>query len=150
MNRNEMIIAINNIFDENMSLKSQNNVLETYYKESQMTKESSDKEIAKISLLDLKIIDYGKKQLVKDVLKSWGNEVEVWRDKESNEIVTTQYDEWLNKKIYESEIPDNMSKVEVMSAVHDCAIEIYEKEKIKSIKNFEEKELKNKEEKNED
>lgn len=143
MNRNDLIIAINNIFDENIDLKVKNEFLEMYKKEKESVK-CSVEEKTEINQLDLKMIEYGKKQLADKVLKSWGNEVIVNRDEETNKIKTTTYQNWLNKKIYDSEIPNDMSKTEVLNVIYDIALEKYEEEKKEAIKKFEEKELEKK------
>lgn len=145
MNRNDLIIAINNIFDENVDLKVRNEFLERYKKEKESVK-CSFEETKGVNQLDLKMIEYGKKQLADKVIKNWGNEVIVNRDEETNKIKTTAYQKWLDKKIYDSEIPNDMSKSEVINVIYDIAVEIYEKEKKEAIKKFEEKELADKKE----
>lgn len=144
MLRNDLIIAINNIFDENVNLKVRNEYLERYYEENEKPKTCCAKEKKEVCQLDLKIIEYGKKQLANKVIKDWGNEVTVSRDENTNDLITTPYEKWLDRKIYESEIPADMSKTEVKNIIYDYAIKLYEKEKIKSIKKFEEKELEEK------
>lgn len=140
MMRNDLIIAINNIFDENASLKVRNEYLEKYHKEGEKPKTCCVDERTEVSLIDLKVIAYGKEKLCDEVLKSWGD-VEVYRDKETKELKITSYEEWLDNKIYKDYIPDNMTKNEVMNIIYDNAIEIYEKQKMQAIKRFEEKEL---------
>jgi len=144
MMRNDLIIAINNVFDENVNLKVRNEYLERYYEENEKLKTCCAKDNKKISELDLKIIDYGKSQLADKVIKTWSNEVSVSRDEKTNDLITTPYDKWLDRKIYENEIPENMSKTEVKNIIYDYANQLYEKEKVKAIKYFEEKELEEK------
>lgn len=140
MMRNDLIIAINNIIDENVSLKVRNEYLEKYHKEHEKPKTRCVDKRTEVSLIDLKVIAYGKEKLCDEVLKSWNN-IEVHRDKETKELKITSYEEWLDKKIYKDYIPDNMTKNEVMNIIYDNAIKIYEEEKIQAIKRFEEKEL---------
>lgn len=142
--RNDLIIAINNIFDENVNLRVRNEYLERYYEENEKSKTCCAKENKKISELDLKTIDFGKKQLTDKVISTWRNEVNVSRDEKNNSLVITSYDEWLDEKICESEIPENMSKTEVKNIIYDYANQLYEKEKVKAIKYFEEEELEKK------
>lgn len=141
MFRNDLIVAINNVFDENVNLKVRNEYLEKYYEEQEQSKTCCAKSKTEINPLDLKVIDYGKRQLADKVIKDWGNEVAVSRDEKTNDLKTTPYDKWLDKKIYDSEIPDNMSKTEVKNVIYDYAIKRYENEKVQAIKRFEEKEL---------
>lgn len=139
--RNDLIISINNLFDENANLKARNEYLENYFKEHEkphkMTGYKSD-----INPIDLKIIKYGKQQLCEKVLKSWNSNVSVYRDENTKELIVTKYDKWLKDKIYRDYIPEDMSSEEVINAIYDYAMEMYEEEKVKAIKRFEEKELK--------
>lgn len=138
--RNDLIIAINNIFDENVNLKVRNEYLEKYHKEHEKSKTCYADKRTEVSPIDLKVIAYGKEKLCDKVLKSWGD-IEIHRDKETKKLKFTSYEEWLDSKIYKDYIPDNMTKNEVMNIIYDNAIEIYEKQKIQAIKNFEEEEL---------
>ena len=138
--RNDLIIAINNIFDENVNLKVRNEYLEKYHEEHEKPKTCCADKRTEVSPIDLKVIAYGKEKLCDEVLKGWNN-VEVHRDEETKELKTTSYEKWLDSKIYKDYIPDNMTRNEVMNIIYDNAIEIYEKEKIQAIQRFEEKEL---------
>ena len=140
MMRNDLIIAINNIIDENVSLKVRNEYLEKYHKEHEKPKTRCVDKRTEVSLIDLKVIAYGKEKLCDEVLRSW-SDMKVHRDKETNELKIISYEEWLDDKIYRNYIPNNMTMNEVMNIIYDNAIEIYEKEKIQAIKRFEEKEL---------
>lgn len=137
--RNDIITKINNLFDENTNLKVRNEYLENYKEEREHIGFCETKGI---TILDEKLIDLGKNALVEKTIKSWNIAVYVSKDEKTNEIKITSYDRWLEKKIQDSSIPNNMSKEEVMNAIYDYDIarKIYEEEKVKAIKNFEEKE----------
>ncbi len=141
--RNDLIVAINNIFDENVNLKVRNEYLEKYYEEHERPKTCCADKKTEVSSIDLKVIAYGKEKLCDEVLRGWNN-VEVQRDEETNELKTTSYEKWLDSKIYKDYIPADMTRNEVMNIIYDVAIEIYEKEKVQAIKRFEEKELEKK------
>lgn len=141
--RNEIINKINDLFDENVNLKVRNAYLEA--KENERNEACSCERQEKTKL-DFKIIEYGRKHLAKEVLKSWGTDVSVYRDDETNDIKITIFDRWYENKINKSYVPENMSMEEVKELIYPYALEEYEKEKAEAIRKFEEKELKNKEE----
>lgn len=141
--RNEIIIKINDLFDENIDLKVRNAYLEAKEKERN---EACSCERQEKSKLDFKIIEYGRKHLSEQVLKNWGNDVSVHRDDETNDIKITSFNRWYENKINKSYVPENMSMEEVKELIYPYALEKYEEEKAEAIKKFEEKELKNKEE----
>lgn len=142
MTRNDIIAAINDMFDENAELKTKNKYLEKICDEHQKTK--SEKE-GKINPLDLKIIEYGKGKLMEELFNKWSNDVNVRREEGSNELIITPYEEWLYKKIRYQRLPHNMSIEDVKLALYDCGIETYALEKEKAINNFKEKESEKKE-----
>lgn len=142
MTRNDIIAAINDMFDENAELKTKNKYLEKICDEHQKTK--SEKE-GKINPLDLKILEYGKGKLMEELFNKWSNDVNVRRAEGSNELIITPYEEWLYKKIRYQRMPHNMSIEDVKLALYDCGIETYALEKEKAINNFKEKESEKKE-----
>lgn len=141
--RNEIINKINDLFDENVDLKIRNSFLES--KEEQRNKVVDEADSRKTNI-DKKIIEYGKRVLAKEILSTWGNEVRVYRDDDSKEIIVTNFDKWFDERIINSNIPNNMSRAEVKELIYPYAVEQYEKEKAESMKRFEEKELKESEE----
>lgn len=141
--RNEIINKINDLFDENVNLKVRNAYLEA--KENERNEACSCERQEK-SKLNFKIIEYGRKHLTNEVLKSWGNEVSVHRDNETNDLKITSFNRWYENKINKSYVPENMSIEEVKELIYPYALEKYEEEKAEAVKKFEEKELKNKEE----
>ena len=70
MNRNDLIIAINNLFDENTNLKARNEYLEIQLEDKSKTKKCVEDKSEQISDLLQKIIDYGKNKLFDEVIKS--------------------------------------------------------------------------------
>lgn len=142
MTRNDIITAINDMFDENAELKTTNKYLEKICDEHQKTK--SEKE-EKINPIDLKILEYGKEKLIEELFITWRNDVDVRRAEDSNELIITPYEEWLYKKIRYQRLPHNMSIEDVKLALYDCGIETYSSEKEKAINKFKEKEAEKKE-----
>ena len=74
------------------------------------------------------------------MFNKWSNDVDVRRKQDSNELIITPYEEWLDKKIRYRRPPHNMSIEDVKIALYDCGIETYASEKEKAINNFKEKE----------
>ena len=142
MTRNDIIAAINDMFDENAELKTKNKYLEKICDEHQKTK--SEKE-EKINPLDLKIIEYGKGKLMEELFNKWSNDVNVRRAEDSNELIITPYEEWLDKKIRYQRLPHNMSLEDVKLGLYGYSIETYASEKEKAINEFKEKEAEKKE-----
>ena len=143
--RNEIITSINNLFDENFNLKVRNEYLEDWKNQRENIVCCSDD----IENENKKIIEYGKKKLKDQVISSWRNRVVVFRNDETGEIETTEYNKWLELKISDDEIPKNMSAEEVKKYIYDYAIDDYKKEKEKSIEDFKEREKAEKEQENE-
>lgn len=152
MDRNSLIIAINDLYDENMSLKIEvESLLEQLDKKNKLSKDSCNINKNDTKETTLKLVDYAKKKLIKDCISDWYNEINVSRDEESKEIKVTNYDTWLDRKIKNSNIPNNMSIDEVKNIIYEYARKNYEEEKKESIKKFEDNELKEKlEEENKD
>ena len=134
--RNEIITSINNLFDENFDIKVRNKYLENWKNQRENMACCSDD----IESENKKIIEYGKKKLKDQVISSWRNRVVVFRNDETGEIETTEYNKWLELKISDDEIPKNMSAEEVKKYIYDYAIDDYKKEKEKSIEDFKERE----------
>lgn len=137
--RNEIINRINNLFDENVELKVKVESLELREKQREKSKKDNS-----MNSLDVKLLEYGRETLAKEVISSWGNEVSVCRNEESKEIKITPYEKWLDQKVAYN-IPTNMSKEDVINIVStsDYANERYELEKETSIEKFNEREKEN-------
>lgn len=137
--RNELITKINDLFDENTNLKVRNAFLEAKEEDSEKVVNCERQEKTK---LDIKIINYGKKVLAKEVLSSWGNEVRIYRDDDTKQLIITDFEKWFKERVIDSNVPTNLSKEELKELIYPYAKEQYEKEKAESIKKFEERELK--------
>lgn len=137
--RNEIINIINNLFDENVELKVKVESLELREKQREKSKKDNS-----MNSLDVKLLEYGREILAKEVISSWGNEVSVCRNEESEEIVITSYEKWLDRKVSYN-VPTNMSKEDVINIVStsDYANERYNQEKKESIEKFNEREKEN-------
>ena len=109
--RNEIINRINNLFDENVELKVKVESLELREKQREKSKKDNS-----MNSLDVKLLEYGRETLAKEVISSWGNEVSVCRNEESKEIKITPYEKWLDQKVAYN-IPTNMSKEDVINIV---------------------------------
>lgn len=142
MTRNDIIAAINDMFDENAELKTKNKYLEKICDEHQKTKNEKGE---KINPLDLKIIEYGKEKLKEELFDKWSNYVDVRRAEDSNELIITPYEEWLDKKIRCQRLPHNMSAEDAKLALYGCGLKTYASEKEKAINRFKEKESEKKE-----
>lgn len=142
MTRNDIIAAINDVFDENAELKTKNKYLEKICDEHQKTKSEKGE---KINTLDLKIIEYGKEKLIEELFDMWRNDVDVEREEDGNELIITPYEEWLDKKIRCQRLPHNMSAEDVKLALYGCGLKTYASEKEKAINKFKEKEAEKKE-----
>lgn len=142
MTRNDIITAINDIFDENTELRAKNKYLEKNCDECQKQKPKKEE---KINPLDLKILEYGKEKLMEELFNMWSNDVDVRRKQDSNELIVTPYEEWLDEKIGCQRLPHNMSAEDVKLALYGCSLKTYASEKEEAINRFKEKESEKKE-----
>ena len=143
--RNEIITSINNLFDENFNLKVRNEYLEDWKNQRENIAYCSDD----IENENKKIIEYGKKKLKDQLISTWYNRISVYKNDKTGEYEITEYEKWLDLKINENEIPENMSKKEVKKYIYDYAITDYNKEKEEALKKFKENEKQEMEEENE-
>ena len=134
--RNELITKI----DENKELQARNDYLEAYKRRS----EEACNVVATESITEIerKLIELGKKNLQEDVLWHY-IKVNAFKNEETKEIETTPYEEWLEKKIDRSSIPNNMSQEEVINVFFKELQEKYQEEKAEAIKKLKESEEKN-------
>ena len=134
MDRNKLITTINDLFDQINVLRSRNEYLENnhMFYETQNTCECEIK-----TNLDRILIKYAKEQLYENVMKSWGSKVDVWEDSETHETKIETYDNWFNNRIYKDHIPEYMSVEELKNIVFDKALEEYEENREKALKEFE-------------
>ena len=105
--RNEIITSINNLFDENFNLKVRNEYLEDWKNQRENIVCCSDD----IENENKKIIEYGKKKLKDQVISSWRNRVVVFRNDETGEIETTEYNKWLELKISDDDMETDIQTV---------------------------------------
>ena len=138
MSRNDLIIAINNLYDENVDLKVRNEFLESQLKDKSKTKIIDKDRSKETNEILNKIIEYGKKILFDEVIKNgYGSKIKVWEDEETKELKTTSLNQWLENKIYTYNIPNNMSKEDVEIILHIEILELYDEERANAIKEFE-------------
>ena len=138
MSRNDLIIAINNLYDENVDLKVRNEFLESQLKDKSKTKIIDKDRSKETNEILNKIIEYGKKILFDEVIKNgYGSKIKVWEDEETKELKTTSLNQWIENKIYTYNIPNNMSKEDVEIILHIEILELYDEERANAIKEFE-------------
>ena len=130
MNRNDLIITINNLFDENTNLKVRNEYLESKLKDKSKTKMCVEDKS------NQKIIDYGKGKLFDDVIRSGYSSTISVEENEKGTFETTPLDKWLENKIYTYNIPDNMSKEDIRNILCFEIQELYEHERQKAISEY--------------
>lgn len=136
MNRNDLIIAINNLFDENVNLKVRNEYLESQLKDKRNTKMCvEDKNIQTNNTLQ-KIIGYGKDKLFNEVIRSGYSSTISVKENEKGTFETTPLDRWLDNKMYTYNIPDNMSKEDIKNILCNEIQALYENEKQKAISEY--------------
>lgn len=137
MNRNDLIIAINNLYDENIDLRARNEYLESQLKDKERTKMPSEDKSVKIDTLLNKLIDYGKDKLFDEVIKSgYSSNIKVEESNLEGLYNTTTLDKWLEGKIYTYNIPDNMSKEDIKNILYNEIQALYENEKEEAISKY--------------
>ena len=136
MNRNDLIITINNLFDENTNLKVRNEYLESQLGDKSKTKMCVEDKSIKIDSLLNKLIDYGKDKLFNEVIKSGYSSTISVKENEKGSFETTLLDKWLENKMYTYNIPDNMSKEDIKNILCNEIQALYENEKQKAISEY--------------
>ena len=136
MNRNDLIIAINNLFDENTNLKARNEYLEIQLEDKSKTKKCVEDKSEQISDLLQKIIDYGKNKLFDEVIKSGYSSTIKVEENKKGVYDTTPLDKWLESRMYTYNIPDNMSKEDIKNILCNEIQALYENEKQKAISDY--------------
>ena len=136
MNRNDLIITINNLFDENTNLKVRNEYLESQLEDKSKTKMCVEDKSIKIDSLLNKLIDYGKDKLFNEVIKSGYSSTISVKENEKGSFETTLLDKWLENKMYTYNIPDNMSKEDIKNILCNEIQALYENEKQKAISEY--------------
>lgn len=131
MNKNEMIIEVINLYDENERLKNEIDRV-TYY-ESATNSEQTEKN--HISYIDHLMIEQGKKEVLKKVLYYTWKCVNVSYDEENDIYKVTSYKEWLEEKMNRNNLPDKMSLDDFRTYFRKELQEMYEKEKEEAIRN---------------
>lgn len=129
MNKQETIIEIMNLYDENERLKNEIEIMKHYQNASNSGQCNNEKCINNIDYL---MIEAGKKQILDKVLSYW-KEVTVNYDEDNDIYKCQSYSSWLDKVIQKSRIPDEMSLDEFRVYFRKELQEIYEKEKTKAL-----------------
>lgn len=115
MTKQEMIIELMNLYDENEKLKAEN-----------------DHKVSD-NFIDQSILDYGKSKILEDCLYSWIN-VRCEYDEHSKMYYYTPFEKWATGKI--SRVPDFMAKNEFLNYFANELQKMYETEKQQALKLF--------------
>lgn len=113
MTKQEMIIELMNLFDENKYLK-----------------EKSERKVSD-NVIDQSVLEYGKSKILEDCLYSWIN-VRCEYDEHSKMYYYTPFEKWTTGKI--SRVPDFMSKNEFLTYFAEELQAMYECEKQQALK----------------
>lgn len=141
MNRNDLIIAINNLYDENINLKVRNEYLEAKIDEKSRTKMCADKH-NELDDLTKKIIEYGKKKLFNETIREgYSSQISVYEDEDTKELKFTTLGNWLKNKMYTYNIPDNFSQEDIKNILCNEIEDLYEKEKEEAIIKYKKEKL---------
>lgn len=130
MNKNEMIIEVINLYDENERLKNEINILIGENDSISEPKGKND-----ISYMDKLMIEQGKEEVLKKVLCYTWRCVNASYDEETNTYKVTSYKEWLKEKMNRNNLPDKMSLDDFRTYFRKELQEMYEKEKEEAIRN---------------
>jgi len=137
--RNEIINKINNLFDENIDLKIQNEYLKSTLEKKEVCREAKEEPNTQLSDLDTKVLEYGRKKLYSAIAPS--SYVDVTR-KDNGEIKTTTFTDWVMDAISSYNLPNNFSKEDIANIYDKELKEEYQKRKANAIKDFEKEEAK--------
>ena len=122
MNKNELVVEIMNLCDENERLK---NELQIMKNDSRLNQKVIEKQPSRMIL---ELIKVGENKMLRDCLYSW-KEVQVTYDDENDIYKATSFGKWLNKKLQKDNIPRTISQTEFEEYFNDQLHEMYEKEK---------------------
>lgn len=122
MNKNELVVEIMNLCDENERLK---NELQIMKNDSRLNQKVIEKQPSRMIL---ELIKVGENKMLRDCLYSW-KEVQVTYDDENDIYKATSFEKWLNKKLQKDNIPKSISRAEFEEYFSDQLHEMYEKEK---------------------
>ena len=132
MDRKEMIFEIMNLYEENAMLNIELNELK-----KENIKIKANKQDKELNSTDYKMVEIAKKLLLKKCLYSW-NEANVVYDEEKDTYTARKYECWLENKLINNEIPENLSVHEFKTVLDDELHEMYEREKEEKIRNLKE------------
>lgn len=122
MNKNELVVEIMNLCDENERLK---NELQIMKNDSRLNQKVIEKQPSRMIL---ELIKVGENEMLRDCLYLT-KEVRVTYDNENDIYKASSFEEWLSNKIVKSNIPKSISQEEFEEYFSDQLHEMYEKEK---------------------
>ena len=135
MSKIEIISEIINVYDENEVLKRKVEMLES-------KKDVSVYTGGKLSVIDNKLLEYGKQKLVEDLLYDWNKSVNIAKNEDTGELKIESYKDWFRRAFSSNNIPTNMSKEEAINVVESSFMKIYEEQKRIAIERFKQEEEK--------
>lgn len=127
MNKNELIVEIMNLCDENERLKNELQIIKNDSLLSQKVIEGQP------SRMVLELIKIGENKMLSDCLHLT-KEVRVTYDNENGIYKATSFEEWITEKIFKNNIPKSISQEQFEEYFSDQLHEMYEKEKDAAIR----------------
>ncbi|MFQ9922067.1 MAG: hypothetical protein ACLRVU_01065 [Beduini sp.] len=120
MNKNELVVEIMNLCDENERLKNELQIIKNDYLLNQKVIEKQP------SRMIYEIIKFGESRMLTECIY-------IYR-KENYEIVDMSYEDWLDENLCRNNIPKSISRAEFEEYFNDQLHEMYEKEKDAAIR----------------
>lgn len=127
MNKNELVIEVMNLCDENERLKNELKIIKN---DSLLNQKVIEKQPSRMTLT---IIQFGEREILRNCLYSW-EKVRVDYDKENDVYKTTSFEGWLTEKLRKDCIPKSISQVEFEEYFNNQLHEMYEKEKDEALR----------------
>lgn len=138
MNKQDFIIEIMNLYDENERLKNEIEIMKHYRNASNSKVEnenvnSNENTEDNFSYIDKIMIEFGKEKVLNRILYSW-RKVEAIYNCDIGLYTTTSYDNWFREKLNKGYIPDELSVKQLKYYFSKELHEMYEKEKEEALK----------------
>lgn len=130
MKKNEMIVELMNVYDENESLKNRIAQIE----ESRKELTQSDGTI--LSDFEKGLIKIGEEKLFDKITQSYYKEVNVSRNDETGELEIRDYKSWVENFFYKNGVPTHLAVNEVKNFFETEFRKVYEEQKEKAIQDL--------------
>lgn len=129
MKKEEMMIEILYLYDENEALKRKNESLRRDF----FSLNNEKKEETKFNVVENEALKIGKKKLLETIVYTW-REVSCEYNKENNTYSITSLDKWMKESVAKDRLPDNVSYDEFVSYFCNELSQLYLEKKEKAIK----------------